>query len=302
MTGQVKPAEAKSGAVRSAACRAAAVALVAAMATGAFAQQPKQPAAQPKAGTAPAAAGAPPASGATAAAGAPQSAWVKLCEKAPFAGKDKDGKEVSVEKDICLTHHERIDGNSGMVLVSAAIRQIEGDPKSHLMVMVPLGMALPPGVQIGVYPKEMWDKIQKGEKVDDSKLKPIKLAYALCHSAGCTAEAESTPEMITEIKSGAGMIVYALNGNGAPVAFPVPLTGFDVALSGQPVDNKIYSEARQALMQQIAERQKAAYNEYQKQNKELQNMQGNPAQGTGAPPPAAPAQKAPAAAPPAKKN
>ena len=284
------------------ACMVGFAAAAALTVTGAvYAQQPAPKAQLPAA--APAQKGPAPVAAAPApAAGAPQSAWVKLCEKAPFAGKGADGKDVRTEKSICLTHHERIDGNSGMVLVSAAVRQVEGDAKSHLMVMVPLGMALPPGLQIGVYAKDLWDKVQKGEKVDDSKLKPIKLAYALCHSAGCTAEAESTPEMITEIKSGAGMIVYALNGNGAPVAFPVPLTGFDVALSGQPVDNKIYSEARQALMQQIAERQKAAYNEYQKQNKELQNMQGNPAQGTGAPPPAAPAQKAPAAAPPAKKN
>ena len=202
-----------------------------------------------------------------------------------------------------LHHHERIDGNSGMVLVSAAIRQIEGDPKSHLMVMVPLGMALPPGVQIGVYPKEMWDKIQKGEKVDDSKLKPIKLGYALCHAAGCTAEVEVTAEIMTEVKTGTGLIVYAMNGNGAPVAFPVPLNGFDVALGGKPVDNKAYSEARRALMIQIAQRQRELAEETQKKNEELQKMQGGIAQGTAQAAPATtganPAPKAATA--PAKK-
>ncbi len=263
------------------------LALAGVMATGAMAQQQKAPAAAPPAQKAPAAAAATPAAPA---AGAPQSAWVKLCEKAPFAGKDKDGKEVKTEKSICLTHHERIDGNSGMVLVSAAIRQIEGDTKSHLMVMVPLGMALAPGMQIGVYAKDMWDKVNKGEKVDDSKLKPIKLAYALCHAAGCTAEAETTPEMLTEIKGGSGMIVYALNGNGAPVAFPVPLSGFDMALNGKPVDNAEYTKARQNLMQQIAQRQRDAYEQAKKQNDELQKMQGNTAQGI------APAAKGPAPA------
>ncbi len=67
----------------------------------------------------------------------PQSAWVKLCEKSPLVKKDKDGKETKEEKDICLTHHERLDGNSGMVLVSAAIRQVEGSDKESFMVMVP---------------------------------------------------------------------------------------------------------------------------------------------------------------------
>ncbi len=263
---------------------------------GAQQQQKAPPAA------APAAKGAAPAAAAPGATAAPQSAWVKLCEQAPFAGKDKDGKDVKMEKSICLTHHERIDGNSGMVLVSAAIRQIEGEAKSHLMVMVPLGMALAPGLQIGVYNKELWDKVQKGEKVDDSKLKPIKLPYALCHAAGCTAELETTPEMLGEIKGGSGMIVYALNGNGAPVAFPVPLSGFDVALNGKPVDNKTYTEARQQLMQQIAQRQKEAYEQYRKQNEELQKMQGNSAQGIAPAPAATGSNPAAGKAPPPKKN
>ena len=63
---------------------------------------------------------------AAAAAAAPKSAWVKLCEKAPIVKKGPDGKDVKEEKSLCLTHHERLDGNTGMVLVSAAIREVEG--------------------------------------------------------------------------------------------------------------------------------------------------------------------------------
>ena len=33
-------------------------------------------------------------------------------------GKMVDGKEVREERAICLTHHERLDGNTGMVLIS----------------------------------------------------------------------------------------------------------------------------------------------------------------------------------------
>ncbi len=81
---------------------------------------------------------------------------MKLCEKAPLVKKDKDGKEVKEEKELCLTHHERLDGNTGMVLVSAAIREIKGQPKKSLMIMVPLGMAIPPGIRAAVYTKEQW--------------------------------------------------------------------------------------------------------------------------------------------------
>ncbi|MEQ1651079.1 MAG: hypothetical protein ABL897_01175, partial [Hyphomicrobium sp.] len=146
------------------------------------AAKPAAPAAAKPAAAAPAAA-APKAAAAPAAAGQPsptadaasKSAWVKLCEKAPLVKKDKDGKEVKEEKNLCLTHHERLDGNTGMVLVSAAIRQIEGQDKQSLMIMVPLGMAIPPGVRAAVYTKEQWAAVSKNEKIDEKALKPIEL-------------------------------------------------------------------------------------------------------------------------------
>ncbi|MGD9806547.1 MAG: invasion associated locus B family protein [Hyphomicrobiaceae bacterium] len=193
-----------------------------------------------------------------------QSAWVKLCEKAPVLVKGKDGKEERAEKSICLTHHERLDGNTGMVLVSAAIRKVEGQEKEHLMVMVPLGMAIQPGLRGKIYDKTMWDAAQKNEKVDDTKLETIKLNFSLCHPAGCTAEIELSPDLLEKMKAGAGMMVFSINANGQVIAFPVPLSGFATALAGAPIDNVKYSEARKALMQQIALRQQAMIEEYKK--------------------------------------
>jgi invasion protein IalB len=161
-----------------------------------------------------------------------QSAWVKLCEKAPSLAEPKK------ELNVCLTHHERLDGNTGMVLVSAAIRQVEGQDKEALMVMVPLGMALPPGVQV---------------KVDDKE--PVKLQFTLCHAAGCTAEGEASKAVIDQMKTGKQVVVAAINLAGKAIGFPVPLTGFDKAYAGAPVDNEKYKEARKRLMSAIRERQ-----------------------------------------------
>jgi hypothetical protein len=67
-----------------------------------------------------------------------------------------------------------------MVLVSAAIREIEGNPKKSLMIMVPLGMALPPGLRAAVYTNEQWAQAAKNEKIDEKALKAlIKAAVAL---------------------------------------------------------------------------------------------------------------------------
>lgn len=255
---------------------------VAAMAGTAHAQAAKKP---PEKAPAAAAAkkGAP-----APAPGAAQSAWVKLCEKATAIAKTKEGKEEKKEVNICLTHHERLDGNSGMVLVSAAVRQVEGQDKQHFMVMVPLGMMLQPGMRATFYPKDAWEKIQKNEKVDESKLKAIKLAYTLCHPAGCTAETEMTPELLKDLKTDGGLLVFSINAAGAPVAFPVPLVGFEAAHAGGPVDPKQYSDARRALMQQIAARQQQAIEEHKKQQEAAAAAAGK--------------QETPAAkAPPAKK-
>ncbi|MEL6375286.1 MAG: invasion associated locus B family protein [Pseudomonadota bacterium] len=173
----------------------------------------------------------------------PSTAWVKLCEKATFTlpPKVKNGKPRIEKKDICLSHHERLDGRTGLVVVSAAIRQVSGQKKQHLMIMVPLGMALPPGVLV---------------KVDDQK-KPLKLRFSLCHPSGCTAETEATADMISRMRKGNVMAVAAFNVTGKPVVFRVPLTGFAKTYSGKPIDNKKYADARRALMKQLAARRRA---------------------------------------------
>jgi invasion protein IalB len=208
----------------------------------------------------------------------PQSAWVKLCEKAPIVLRDKEGKPTREQRNICLTHHERLDGNTGLVLVSAALRQVEGEEKQHLMIMVPLGMAIGPGLRATVYNADQWDKIQKNEKFDDSKLEPVRFNYSLCHPAGCTAEIEASKKLIDSFRAGAGIMVLAINAQGQVVAFPVPLTGFKDALDGEPIDNEKYSEARKALMAQIAQRQQQLMEEARKRQAEAAKN------GKGAPP------------------
>jgi invasion protein IalB len=254
---------ARGGALGYAGAAALALALGMASLVGPVGAQQPAPAPAPKkaAPAVPAQKGAP----AAAAQAAPQSAWVKLCEKATAVTKDKDGKEAKKDLNICLTHHERLDGNTGMVLVSAAVRQVDGQDKQSFMVMVPLGMLIQPGMRATIYPKDMWEQVQKDEKVDETKLKGLKLGYTLCHPAGCTAEVEAPPELITDLKASGGLVILAINPAGQAVGFPVPLFGFDQAYSGNPVDNRQYGEARKALMQQIAQRQHELAEEQKKQ-------------------------------------
>jgi len=235
----------------------------------------QQPAPAKKGPAAPAAA---PKKDAKDAKGAPpagtQSAWVKLCEKATAVGRDKEGKEQKKDLNICLTHHERIDANTGAAVVSAALRQVEGQDKQVFMVMVPLGALLKAGMRGAIYPKAEWEKLQKNEKIDETKLKQIKLDYTLCHPGGCTADMEATPELINDLKTSGGLVVFAVNAAGVPTGFAVPLNGFEASYTGAPVDSQKYGEARKALMQQIAQRQHELAEEHRKQTEAQQQGQG----------------------------
>ncbi|MBI1384119.1 MAG: invasion protein [Rhizobiales bacterium] len=190
-------------------------------------------------------------------AAANQSAWVKICEKAPTQNGE--------QKEICITHHERLDGNSGLVIVSAAIRRIEGEEKERFMVMVPLGMALPAGVRVQV----------------DQEEKQLVLPFTICHGGGCTAEVEATPEVIAQLKKGKQMIVAARNAAGTIVPLPVPLNGFTAAYDGAPVDSQKYAEARRELMLKIRERQIALARQRQQEAAGQQGQQGQTGQTGG---------------------
>ena len=84
--------------------------------------------------------------------------------------------------------------------------------------------------------------------------------------ASCGVETiEATGELLNDLRTSGGLVVFAINAGGQPVGFPVPLVGFEQAYAGTPVDNKQYGEARRALMQQIAQRQHELIEEQKKQ-------------------------------------
>ena len=215
-----------------------------------------------------------PAAPAAASAG-PQNAWVKLCQKTPIGTMYKDGKQETRYSNFCLTQHERLDGNTGMAMMSAAVRQMDGESVQYLMVMVPLGMKLQAGMRAALYPKGLWELAQRNEKVDETKLKGLQLEYTLCHGGGCTAQVEATPALINDLKTFEGVAFFAINARDEAVPFAVPLAGFEKAYTGSSVDAEQYIAGRQALQQQIAQRQRDLAEQQKKQ----------PATAAPAPPP-----------------
>ena len=224
----------RRGAARLMLCGGATALALALAAPLAMAQQEGQ--AQPKSTqpkSAPTAAA--PAAGAQAPAGAAgqaaaQDAWVKLCMK----------NEQTQNKEICLINHEGLDPNSGMVLITAMVRKVEGEQKQQLIIRLPTAYALviPAGVQA---------------KIDEDK--PIDLQYMICFPAGCQAQTDLTPEVMEAMRKGKQMVVAAVNFQQKTMGFPVPLSGFNKAADGPAADPVKYEESRKQLMEMFRKRQ-----------------------------------------------
>lgn len=203
----------------------------------------------------------------------PQGAWVKLCKAMPFAkrgadGKpqlDKEGKPEHEDKTVCSTQHEAIDRGTGIPVVTAVIREVEGQPQKAFTVGLPLGMNIPTGLRIGFHKADEWEKLAKdGKYADPKSVKWTKLDYVYCLEVSCIAEMAATPEFIKQLESNAVMMVAAVHVESGPFALPVPLTGFSTAYKGKPADIQKYVAARQQMMVQIRDRQKAAIEAFKK--------------------------------------
>jgi len=249
----------------------------------AWAQDKAAPAAKAPAAKAPAAPAA-----AADAAKKKSTQWVKLCDKIKIKGKPAaDGKEgTPEEKELCSTMFEAIESNTGQLIVSVGLQQMQGAPKQVLAVMMPLGVVIPGGVKLAVYSKDQWEKAAKNEKIELKDLKTADLKFAHCLPVGCTAETQASPELLELLKGNAGLAVLAIWANGSQFTVPVPLNGFAEALAGKPIDKAEYQANRKKLMEHIMQRQ-AEYREKMK----AEQMKNLP------PPPGAAAAPAAKAAP-----
>ncbi|MFQ5626288.1 MAG: invasion associated locus B family protein, partial [Methyloligellaceae bacterium] len=75
------------------------------------------------------------------------SAWVKLCEEQKIKNKEQKAEK---KRTVCLIHHERFHPTTGQPLISAAIRLISESKQQTVMIMVPLGRLLRPGLYLRV--------------------------------------------------------------------------------------------------------------------------------------------------------
>ena len=178
------------------------------------------------------------------------SPWTKFCLK---------GQEANA-KQVCFTGKDaRIE--SGMPVVAAVLIEPETEPKKILRVTLPLGMQLIHGTRV---------------IIDQNQ--PMTAPYVICFTNGCMADYEATPDMITKMKSGQGLVVQAINSTGQPISLVLPLTDFAKAYDGPPTDPKVFEEQQKKLQEELQRRADEA-------RKKLESQQGQPQAQAPAPKP-----------------
>jgi invasion protein IalB len=240
----------------------------------AFAQgQPQRPAQRPAQPAAPAQP-AQPAQGAQGAANEPQlsaiqTPWVKLCDQVPV-----DDKTPPTTKKLCMVVQETR-AESGQMLASVQIRELEGE-KPRLIIAVPVGMSLQPGIRVVV-------------EGGPGAAQPQAMRYEVCLPNACFAQMELAPEFLTRMKRANNLNIQVVNMNNRAISLAMSLTGFQASYDGQPVDPKAYEESQRRLAEELQRRGEEA-------QRRLQQQQG----GAAAPgaTPGAPALPGAPAAPP----
>jgi invasion protein IalB len=175
------------------------------------------------------------------------SPWVKLCNKDP----DPNSKRV------CVTVKDgRVE--SGLLVVSVAIIEMDGEQRKLLRMSLPYGVALQHGTRLIV------DQGQPSTAPFVTCLPPV------VPPGGCIADYEATTDLIGRMKKAQLLTVQAIHMNGQAMSPQLDLKDFAKAYDGPPTDPKVFEEQQKKLQEELQKRAEEA-------RKRLESQQQAPA-------------------------
>ncbi|WP_150525837.1 invasion associated locus B family protein [Roseibium sediminis] len=154
-----------------------------------------------------------------------ESPWIKVCNKDPKANKQ-----------VCLITQE-LRTSTGQFLSSVAVREIEGEARKTLLMAVPTGMLIQPGLRV---------------QVDAGKQTEAK--YGICFPNACYSELVIDDTFVAGMKQGGKLIVTALNQQAKAVPFELTLIGFTKIYDGEPMDVAQIEEKQKQLQDELQRR------------------------------------------------
>ena len=172
------------------------------------------------------------------------SPWVKLCNK------DADPKA----KQVCVTVKDgRVE--SGLLVVSVAIIEMEGEQKKLLRMSLPYGVAL-----------------QHGTRLIVDQQTPQTAPFVTClppvvPPGGCIADYEASTDLINRMKKAQLLTVQAIHMNGQAMSPQLDLRDFAKAYDGPPTDPKVFEEQQKKLQEELQKRAEEARKRLESQQK-----------------------------------
>jgi invasion protein IalB len=163
------------------------------------------------------------------------SPWVKLCNK------DADPKA----KQVCVTVKDgRVE--SGLLVVSVAIIEMDGEQRKLLRMSLPYGVAL-----------------QHGTRLIVDQGTPLTAPFVTClppvvPPGGCIADYDATAELIGRMKKGQVLTVQAIHMNGQAMSPQLDLKDFTKAYDGPPTDPKVFEAQQKKLQEELQKRAEEA--------------------------------------------
>ncbi|MCB1739278.1 MAG: invasion associated locus B family protein [Gammaproteobacteria bacterium] len=127
--------------------------------------------------------------------------WMGRCE----TGKDDQGKELQV----CYISQRLIMKEGKRPVLEVSVGYMQNDKQPAAFFTVPLGVTLPPGMQI---------------QVDEQKA--VRIPFAYCRDSGCIAPMPLNDDIVGQFKAGNKATITFIDGLGQRVPVPVSLSGF----------------------------------------------------------------------------
>jgi len=165
--------------------------------------------------------------------------WTKICT---------DNNKA--KKEVCLVSQE-IRSTSGQFLASVAIRTITGDEDGALLISVPPGMLLQPGIRFNVDENE-----------------PREVKYGICFEKYCYSELAIKKSVVDEMKGGNNLTVTTYSQQGKAIGFELTLAGFTATYDGPPLDPEVIKAQREQAQKDAGEKARLARENLIKQQEE----------------------------------
>ncbi|MDJ0929834.1 invasion associated locus B family protein [Breoghania sp.] len=154
-----------------------------------------------------------------------ESAWTKVCNTDPKS-----------QKKICMTLQNKAT-DTGQLLAQVAIREIEGEDRKSMAVIVPPGMLLQPGLRV---------------QIDGGQQKAGK--YNICFSNGCVSEFLIDDAFISALKKGNNLVLTTLNQQNKPVQLELTLIGFTKVYESAGLSPQDLQAKQKKLQQELQKR------------------------------------------------